>query len=345
MKKIILLLLFFLITSNIQSDEVIIVNAGVVTPFTFTILTAGADDSFTLPIYDGGTYNFTVDWGDLSSSTITSYDDADNPHTYEDEGATEYTITITGTINGWRFDGGGDDVLMKCITQWGCFQPGNLGDNFEGCANMTVTATDIINLTGVTDLNEMFQGCDALTTVPSMNSWDMSNITTLYAMFHSCELFNQDIGNWDTGSVQTLGYMFYNNLAFDQDISGWNTENVTNMKWTFYDASAFNQDIGGWDTGKVTDMDGAFRGATSFDQDLGSWDIEALTTASGMFYNVTLSTANYDALLIGWEAQTEKAGVVFGAGNSQYSAGAAATARTALETNTWVITDGGQVVE
>jgi hypothetical protein len=65
-----------------------------------------------------------------------------------------------------------------------------------------------------------------------------------------------------------------------------------------------------------------------------------------MFTNVTLSTANYSALLIGWEAQVEKTGVTFSGGSSQYSAGAAATARGVLvNTSTWDITDGGEEVE
>ena len=346
MKKIILIFLISLIGFNAQTDEVIVINAGVVTPFVFTILTENEDDTFTLPIYDGGTYNFTVDWGDLSTSTITTYDDADNPHTYEDAGASTYTITITGTLNGWRFDGLGDCDLMKEITQWGCFRPGNQGDIFQGCENMTISATDIINLTDVTDLNEFFQGCDELTTVPSMNSWDISQITSLYGMMHSCEKFCQDISAWDTGNVTNYGYIFYNNLAFNQDISGWDTKNGTLMNWTFYDASAFNQNIGLWNTPKVTNMDFMLRGAVAFDQDLSGLNITSLTTADGMLLGVTLSTANYSALLIGWEAQVEKTGVDFGAGSSKYSAGAAATARGVLvNTSTWNITDGGQEVE
>ena len=31
-------------------------------PFEFTILTLEADDTFTPPLYDGGTYDFVIDW-------------------------------------------------------------------------------------------------------------------------------------------------------------------------------------------------------------------------------------------------------------------------------------------
>jgi hypothetical protein len=87
-----------------------------------------------------------------------------------------------------------------------------------------------------------------------------------------------------------------------------------------------------------------FYGATSFDQNLGAWDITSVANMTGMFTGVTLSTANYDALLIGWEGQAVSNNVTFSGGNSKYSAGAAATARQALiDDHSWTITDGGQV--
>ena len=51
--------------------------------------------------------------------------------------------------------------------------------------------------------------------------------------------------------------------------------------------------------------------------------------------------ANYDAMLISWAAQPVQSGVIFGAGNSKYSA-AAASARQSLIDKGWNITDGGQ---
>jgi hypothetical protein len=55
----------------------------------------------------------------------------------------------------------------------------------------------------------------------------------------------------------------------------------------------------------------------------------------------SMSTANYSALLIGWQGQTHQSSVVFKGGGSTYSAGAATTARAALVTDGWTITDGG----
>jgi hypothetical protein len=92
----------------------------------------------------------------------------------------------------------------------------------------------------------------------------------------------------------------------------------------------------------VTNMSGMFYACLDFDQDIGSWDVEALEFADGMFELATLATANYDSLLIAWAAQTVKSGVNFHGGSSQYSVGAATTARASLVTDGWTITDGNQ---
>ena len=62
---------------------------------------------------------------------------------------------------------------------------------------------------------------------------------------------------------------------------------------------------------------------------------------SGMFYRVTLSTPNYDNLLLSWSQLTLQTGVWFDAGNSKYS-NAAKDARQVIITNfSWTIIDGG----
>jgi surface protein len=138
--------------------------------------------------------------------------------------------------------------------------------------------------------------------------------------------------------------MFSQAAAFNQPLNSWNVSSVTDMGEMFANAISFNQNIGSWTTPSATDMAGMFNGATSFDQNIGSWDITSVTNMVTMFTSVTLSTANYDALLIGWEGQAVSNNVTFSGGSSKYSAGAAATARQALiDDHTWTITDGGQV--
>jgi surface protein len=120
----------------------------------------------------------------------------------------------------------------------------------------------------------------------------------------------------------------------------------------FYN-TPFNQPIGNWNTSSVTFMRGMFRQNTVFDQDISNWDINQVNRFD-TFLSSTLSTPNYDALLIGWEATLQVAypggagypyTISISFGSSQYTLGGAAeTARTSLINNfNWTITDGGGV--
>jgi|GEM_PF-1493956 len=195
------------------------------------------------------------------------------------------------------------------------------------------------NTSNVTNMSWMFSGANIFN--QNVGGWNTSNVTDMSYMFQGASAFNQNISNWNTGRVTTMKQMFSNASAFNQDIGSWNTASVTDMSRMFSFASAFNQDIGGWNTSKVTNMSWMFAGAYIFNQNVGGWDVGALTNATGMFGGVTLSTANYDALLNGWGAQTLQDGVTFDGGNSKYCLGEAA--RSVMTTTyTWNITDGGK---
>jgi len=118
---------------------------------------------------------------------------------------------------------------------------------------------------------------------------------------------------------------------------------TTSLKDMFRDCTLFNSNIGGWDVSLVTEFSSTFRGCTAFDQDLSAWDIGSATNMTNIMAFVTLSTANYDALLIGWESQAPNTGLTPNFWDSTYTAGgAAATARASLvSTYGWTITDGG----
>ncbi len=62
----------------------------------------------------------------------------------------------------------------------------------------------------------------------------------------------------------------------------------------------------------------------------------------GMFSGVTLSTPNYDSLLIGWSSLPLQNNVDFHGGNSQYSLDAVDERQYLINNFSWSITDGGQ---
>ncbi len=205
----------------------------------------------------------------------------------------------------------------------------------------TVFNQDIGNwdTSNVRNMSSLFSGATAFN--QDIGSWDTANVTDMSAMFYKASAFNQDIGGFETARVWNMNVMFNGASSFNQDIGSWATGNVTTMWRMFYGASSFNQDIGDWNTIKVTDMRHMFRSAASFNQDIGSWNVEALTKAKNMFLFSALSTTNYDALLMGWDAQNLQNGVTFHGGKSTYCLGEEARDNM-ISSDDWIIEDGGK---
>jgi surface protein len=205
-------------------------------------------------------------------------------HTYTVP-STNHTISIGGTIQGFRFNDAGDKLKIKSILSWGDLKLGNSGNYFHGCSNLTLTSvSDVLNLTGTTNLIRMFAYCGSVTTVNNMNSWDVSSVTNMAAMFEYSN-FNQNISNWNVGNVTSMAFMFnatpFNNGG-SSGINNWNTSSLTTI-WYMFRYCYFNQPIGNWDVSNVTDMEGAFTAAWNFNQDIGGWDTSSVTRMSLMF--------------------------------------------------------------
>jgi surface protein len=234
----------------------------------------------------------------------------------------------------------------------------------------------IINLTAFFSFASLFN--------QPLNNWDVSSVTTFNQTFRSASSFNQDISSWsiNTSSSVDMQNMFLNNSAFNTSIDNWDVSEVTNMNQMFrgsvynqqlnsWDVSNvtnmqrmlsfpfsgvggnFNQPLSNWNVGNVTNMKEMFKRNDAFNQDISSWNIVKVSNATGFMQDCDgFSTANYDALLIGWEATLQSAhpggsGYTLTPswhfGNAQYTdGGAAATARASLISNfNWSITDGG----
>ena len=310
-------------------------------------------------------YSYTVDWGDNSADTSIYTGDA--AHTYSTAGI--YTVSIAGTFPSIYFNAPSlfdpDKRKIKTIKQWGDNPWKSMNSAFYGCRNLTIEATaGTPDLSNVTDMSWMFHGATAFN--QSLIRWDVSNVTNMSSMFLSATAFNQDINGWDVSKVTNMSWMFAFTDAFNRDLNKWEVSKVTNMQGMFDSATAFNRDINGWDVSQVTDMSSMFYRATAFNQalnewkvgsvtsmyrmfrsavafnrDLSGWDVSNVADMDDMFSGVTLSIANYDALLRGWSAlPTLKSDVPFNGGNSNYCD---ESARNILvNTYKWSILDGGK---
>jgi trimeric autotransporter adhesin len=300
-------------------------------PFVFTINTTassynpGTELTFQLPILDANTGSYALDilvnWGDSSTSTISSSTQPDITHTYLNSGS--YEITITGSLTGFSFDNGGDKAKLTDVSKWSALEINTIRI-LRGCSNVTATSTDApfvstlfeafrdcpnfngnISSWDVSQVS-VFQSCflGASSFNQNIGNWDVSNATIMTSMFRSFvgHAFNQNLGSWNVSNVQYMDNMFSGNNSFNNsgssDINNWNVGNVTSMEYMFEQSAVFNQPIGTWDVSSVTNMDGMFNIAIAFNQNISTWNTSKVTSMSSMFKDATAFNQNLGSWLI-----------------------------------------------
>ena len=326
----------------LEKNDVVDLSQTAPNQFVFTIDTentssgSSLNTQFMMPLVSSGSYNATVNWGDGSSDTITSYNQQEVTHTYSSAG--QYEISIEGTLQGWQFNNAGDRLKMLDVKQWGVL---NLSTDraFNGCSNLDASATDAPTVS-TTSLERMFGDCTNFN--GAIGNWDTSNITDMSYCFVNASTFNKPLNSWDLSNVTDIQQMFFEAISFDQDLNSWDTSNVDNMFSVFYNCTQFNGDIYSWDTTNVENMSFMLYNCDLFDQSLAAWNIGNVTNFTSFMQNATgLSTSNYDATLIAWALQTVNTGLSINFGGSQFTESTYASRFSLIEDDGWTIVDGG----
>ena len=143
-------------------------DAPAVDPNAFIMrISVTAGQTITIPFYNTTGYNGVINWKDGSTSTITTYNDADRVHSYAAAG--DYDIEFTGTFKGFYFNNTGSKAIVKKIIQWGNIGMTSTTNAFYGCSNL-FDLGDFENC-GVTSLGATcFRGCSGLTSITIPNS-------------------------------------------------------------------------------------------------------------------------------------------------------------------------------
>ena len=326
----------------LEKNDVVDLSQTAPNQFVFTIDTentssgSSLNTQFMMPLVSGGSYNATVNWGDGSSDTITSYNQQEVTHTYSSAG--QYEISIEGTLQGWKFNNAGDRLKMLDIKQWGVL---NLSTNaaFYGCTNLDASATDAPTVSS-TSFYSMFRNCTNFN--GALGNWDISTVTNLQETFWNATTFNKSINSWDVSNCTTFSRMFRNASTFDQDLNSWDTSNIENMFETFRECTQFNGDIYSWDTSTVENMERMLYDCDLFDQSLAAWSIANVSNFTNFMQNASgLSTSNYDATLIAWQTGGHDNDISINFGGSQFTESAYAARFSLIEDDGWTIVDGG----
>ena len=141
-------------------------------------------------------YNVTADDGysatGLTGDHLINFTGVSEPH----------KVSISGVFPAFDFTGNADDVKMVELSNFGIYGLGSFSqeDAFDGCTNLTITATDGGNFKNVTNLTDSFLGCSSLTSFPFI---DTGKVEDFNATWRNCTSLT-DFPLLDFSSATTL---------------------------------------------------------------------------------------------------------------------------------------------
>ena len=242
----------------------------------------GSKTKIVIPLQPNFDYDFEVDWGDGDIEHFKSDNIELIDHIYEEPGI--YDVSIRGKFPTLIFSNTYPKNISRNklidIKQWGDIIWETMVESFTGCENLKISATDIPNLTEAHGqfFTGTFKECRSLTEIPNLDSWDISNCTSLKETFKGCRKFNSNINSWDVSKVKNFDSTFEDAREFNQDLSSWKTLAAKSFRRTFFRAKSFDQNIGHFNLSKVINIDG--------------------------FLDVSnISVENYTKTLNGWKSQ------------------------------------------
>ena len=264
-----------------------------VTPFQMTVDTTktgtSSNTSMTIPFATGTFTDCVVDWGDSTTTTVTT-----SGNVTHDYGATTTAavIKISGAFPGLYFNNGGDKLKLSSIDTWGTNVFATINQSFYGCSNMVGTFTDYPNLSAVDSLaRRTFFGCTLFDS--DLRGWDVTNILDMQFMLGNCTAFgttNGNVSNWDVSNTQVFNSLFENCTNFDGDVDSWDVSSGTSFSKMFATCTSFQSNtLASWRPTSGTNFKQMFYNATnaSFTPNVNNWGITtAATNLTYMFYNM-----------------------------------------------------------
>ena len=160
--------------------------------FAFTIETTTENETFTLPLVSGGTFDFLCNWGDGVSNLISAYNDANITHTYSTAGT--YTIQMIGTCTKFAFNNGGDKAKVRKLLN--VADLGFVQLDFYGCSGLTEIVRPFRRLESLTDASFLFASCSIIS-IPVGLFNECIYITNMYDAFYNCPITSVPEGLFD----------------------------------------------------------------------------------------------------------------------------------------------------
>ena len=128
---------------------------------------------------------------------------------------------------------------------------------FQGCSALTTIPE--LDTSQVTNMMFMFRNCPSLTAIPAL---DTSQVTNMQSMFYGCQALTS-VPDMDTSQVTTMLSMFEGCSALTT-VPALDTSQVTTM-WSMFDGCSALTTVPALDTSQVTNISTMFQGCSSLE--------------------------------------------------------------------------------
>lgn len=177
---------------------------------------------------------------------------------------------------------------------------------FEYCVNIASLDLSNFNTSNVTGMNDMFNECNALTSIIGLENFNTSKVDDMMSMFSSCgSLTTLDLSGWDTSNVVDMQNMFDSCTSLiSLNLSNFNISNIISMNYMFQDCTSLvTLDLSNWDTSNVSSMEGMFNNCNKL-----SGSITIMNPNIKMYSNMftNCSTAEDTQFLVNYINDTTK---------------------------------------
>jgi hypothetical protein len=153
-----------------------------------------------------GDYDVVAKQNDI---VVATFNDLSGQQTITLPSSGIYVLEVSAKeVNGFNrinFNNGGDKLKITDIKQWGDVVWSSFFTSFRGCLNLLATATDIPDLSSVTDIGLMFFA--AISVNPNVLNWNVSNVNNFSLIFRSALEANPNIRFWDVSNATSMSDM------------------------------------------------------------------------------------------------------------------------------------------
>jgi len=259
-------------------------------------------NQITLPLTASTTYPVQVDWGDGQTDTITSATDPNLTHTYA--AITTPTITMSGLVDGWAFNNGGDRRKLIDVTDWGGFVLNGTTGHFYGCSNANFSAPSRNIIGSANSLNNSFRGCSSANELGT-GAWDMSGVQDMTNAFNGWAsiVVPFDTSGWITTAFTNLNSAFRGWVLCQSPLAtdGWVLNNVGSFTnaWRDWLVCTSPMQTGGFGLGSATNLIAAWRGwrACLTPMNTTNWNVSGVGLFNNVFFDWRALTGPMDTSL------------------------------------------------